>query len=60
MKNLFVAYFKEGKQKKRAYFKAKNIISLIFYIKNVFKIEQLITIKKLKRIYRKTDFILEV
>lgn len=60
MKNLFVVYFKEGKNKKRAYFKAMNISILIFKVSRLFSLQDIVNIKKLKRIYRKTDFILEV
>lgn len=58
MKSLFVVYKKEGKSVTRIYFRANNIFALINSIS--FSTYNIVQIKRLKRIYRKTDFIVEV
>lgn len=70
MKSLFVVYVKDGKSTKRIYFRANNIFELISAIKHKdifglinhinFPARDIRQIKRLKRIYRKTDFIVEV
>ena len=60
MGTLFVVYSIKDKQKRRTYFRAKNIYELLTYLKWACYIGEIKQVKKLKRIYRKTDYIMEV
>ena len=60
MRSLFVVYSVKEKKKKRTYFRADNMIALLSYLKWGCFVGEIKQVKKLKRTYRKTDYIMEV
>lgn len=61
-RSLFVVYYKLGKSKSRIYYEANGVKELVEYIyrNNYIEMGYVLIIKRLKRIYRKTDIIYSV
>lgn len=56
---MFVVYIQGINKKERLYFKAYNTLEVVAFIMNEINCE-ILQIKKLKRIYKKTDIFIEV
>lgn len=60
MKKLFAVTFGYGNKKDIEYFKAEDFTTIAYYLETICVRINIIQIKQLKRIYRKTDNVKEV